>query len=297
MGTTANTTLSAKISRLRRRPDFQRNPVAAVRRRLWWRLRWAISSQPWQLKLGDDIEIVAPKGGAGALIYYQRYSEPETARFLTAFLKPGMVFWDIGANIGEYSLLAARCVGPAGVVEAFEPQPAVYAYLQRNIEANHATNIRPHQRAVCDAVGSAELSLLSDPSLAFLTPHNRGREASSSVPVSTISLDHFHRSVGLTPALIKVDVEGAEQLVLKGSRNLIGLERDAPTWIIEYEPENCERFRYRACDLISHFAQRGYATYWLADQNYLVPIAPGESKEMAGNFVASKRLPLSWPNA
>ena len=58
--------------------------------------------------------MVAPKGGAGALIYYQGYSEPETARFLTAFLKPGMTFWDVGAHIGEYSLLAARCVGGAG---------------------------------------------------------------------------------------------------------------------------------------------------------------------------------------
>src|SRR6202035_3447434 len=107
-------------------------------------------------------------------------------------------------------------------------QPAVYAYLLRNVEANHASNIRLHQRAVCDAVGSAELSLLPDPSLAFLTPQNRGRKASSSVPVSTISLDHFHRSVGLTPHLIKVDVEGAEQLVLEGAQDVIGMEPDAP---------------------------------------------------------------------
>src|SRR5665213_715101 len=133
MGTTANITLSAKLSRLRQRPDFRRNPVAAIRRRLWWRLRWAVSGQPWKIRLRNDIDMVAPKGGAGALIYYQGYSEPETARFLTAFLKSGMTFWDVGAHIGEYSLLAARSVGSVGHVHAFEQQPKVFEFLLRNV--------------------------------------------------------------------------------------------------------------------------------------------------------------------
>src|SRR5204863_4628396 len=139
------TTLSHKISRLRRRPDFQRNPLAAIRRRLWWRLRWAISSEPWHLRLGDDIKMFAPKGGAGALIYYQGNSEPETALFLTGFLKPGMVFWDIGAHIGEYSVIASKCVGTAGRVHALEPRPDVYEFLERNVVANGLSNVTIHR--------------------------------------------------------------------------------------------------------------------------------------------------------
>jgi len=288
MATTASITLSHKISRLRRRPDFQQNPVAALRRRLWWRLRWAVSSQPWRLRPGDDIEMYTPKGGAGALIYYQGHSEPETAKFVMDSLKPGMTFWDVGAHIGEYSLIASRCVGMTGMVEAFEPQPVIYEYLSLNVEANHVSNIRLHRQAVCEKVGTAELSLLQDPSLAYLTPRQRGQTEPSSVPVPTTSLDHFHRSRGVTPDVIKVDVEGAEQLVLEGSKNLLALEEDAPVWIIEYEPENCERFRYQALDLISCFEQHGYATYWLTNQNYLVPIAKAAAKGMVGNFVASK---------
>lgn len=288
MATTANITLSHKISRLQRRPDFRRNPLGAVRRRLWWRLRWAVSSQPWHLRLGDDIEMFAPKSGAGALIYYQGYSEPETAQFLRSFLKPGMTFWDVGAHIGEYSLIASKSVGPTGVVEAFEPQPSICEYLLRNVEANHASNIRLHQQAICEEVGTAELSFLQDPSLAYLTPHHRGQTESSSLPVPTLSLDHFHRSTGVAPDVIKVDVEGAEQLVLEGAKNLMTLEKDAPVWIVEYEPENCLRFRYQARELIRSFEQHGYATCWLTEQSYLVPIAPKTATTMVGNFVASK---------
>ena len=288
MATTASITLSHKIIRLRRRPDFKQNPVAALRRRLWWRLRWAVSSQPWRLRLGDDIEMYTPKGGAGALIYYQGHSEPETAKFVMDSLKPGMTFWDVGAHIGEYSLIASRCVGVTGMVEAFEPQPPIYDYLLRNVEANHASNIRLHRQAVCEEFGTAELSLLQDPSLAYLIPRHGGRRESSSLSVPTVSLDHFHRSTGLTPDVIKVDVEGAEQMVLEGSKNLMALEKGAPMWIVEYEPDNCQRFGYQALELIRCFEQHGYTTYWLTDESYLAPIAPAATNGRAGNFVASK---------
>ena len=168
MGTTASITLSAKVRRLRQRTDFRRNPVAALWRRIWWRLRWALTSQPWHLKLGDDLEILAPKGGAGALIYYQGYSEPETARVLKKLLKPGMTFWDVGAHIGEYSLLAARCVGAGGHVDAFEPQPAMFAFLQRNVIANGLGNVTSHCLAVSDQEGPGRLSLHPEPSMSFL---------------------------------------------------------------------------------------------------------------------------------
>jgi len=272
---------------LRRRSDFQQHPLAAIRRRLWWHLRWRLSSRPWRLRIGDDLEGYSPKSGPGALIYFQGYSEPSTARFLKEFLRKGMCFWDVGAHFGEYSLVASQCVGETGTVEAFEPQPAVYSYLLRNVEANRAPNIRLHPQAISDVFGTAELSLLHDPSLAYLTPPDRGRSVSS-LQVQTISLDQFHRSTGTAPNLIKVDVEGAEHLVLEGSKDLMALEQSAPTWIVEYEPDNCERFRYQAEDLINCFAQHGYATYWLTDQSYLVPIVPGESKEIVGNVVASK---------
>jgi FkbM family methyltransferase len=289
MGTTASTTLSAKISRLRKCSDFQRNPVAAVRRRLWWRLRWAISSHPWQLKLGDDIEIVAPKSGAGALIYYQRYSEPETARFLTAFLKPGMTFWDVGAHIGEYSLLAARCIGAVGRVHAFEPQPNMFEFLRCNIVANELSNVTSHCVAVSDRVGVADFSLHPEPSMSCLNVNYSSDEQMPSVSVRTTSLDEFWTSSGKIPDVVKVDVEGAERSVLAGGESLLQLPAQiAPIWIMEFDEGNCSRFGYPAKDLLKCFSDYGFATYWIRAGGQLEPTSSTDAQSETRNLVAAK---------
>jgi hypothetical protein len=61
--------------------DFRKN-AHAILRHLYWRLRWAFTPRPWRLKLGTDSDILVPKSGAGALIYYLGHSEPETASFV-----------------------------------------------------------------------------------------------------------------------------------------------------------------------------------------------------------------------
>ena len=57
-----------------------------------WKVRWQVFAEPWRLKLGEYLTISVPKGGAGALIYYQGYSEPETANLILKLLRSGMVF-------------------------------------------------------------------------------------------------------------------------------------------------------------------------------------------------------------
>src|SRR4051794_7361879 len=86
------------LNRLFHRPDFQQNPARALLKRFSWRLRWTFKSEPWVLPLGPELEIEAPKGGAGALIYYLGYSEPEVASLIQRILRPGMTFWDVGAH-------------------------------------------------------------------------------------------------------------------------------------------------------------------------------------------------------
>jgi hypothetical protein len=90
------------------RPDFRRNPVHAIYKRLCWRVRWRLCSEPWLLRLPNGMHIVIPQSGSGALIYYQGWSEPEVASFLIRFLSPNMTFIDVGAHIGEYVLTLYR---------------------------------------------------------------------------------------------------------------------------------------------------------------------------------------------
>jgi FkbM family methyltransferase len=253
---------------------------------LYYRVRWALTEKPWRLKLGADLNVLAPKGGAGALIYYLGYSEPETAAFVTGFLKPGMVFWDIGAHIGEYSLLAARTVGPAGRVEALEPQPAIRDYLAANIELNHFSNIRVHRFAAAEHIGEATLALCGEPSTAHLTntPH-----VSECVRVPTISLDAFLAFTGTVPNLVKVDVEGAEKQVLHGAQSLLSMPaQSAPVWIMEYSPENCSSNGYAAESLVDKFSAAGYRTYGLQADGRVTPWPASPRLRGTLNFVASK---------
>lgn len=277
-----------KIRTLRTRPDFQTNPVRALSRRAVWRLRWLVRHDPWQLRLGDDLDILAPKGGAGALIYYQGFSEPETAAFIESFLKPGMVFWDVGAHIGEYSLLAASQVGDSGRVHAFEPQPGIFELLARN--TSDLRNVTLHRHAVADKIGIASLSIEPEPSRSFLDPGNSTPTVLRTVSVDTTSLDEFRRSCACTPHVIKIDVEGAERLVLAGAKSLLKLSpQEAPVWVIEYAPENCTRFYYHPRELVTTLGTYGYRTYWLAQGGLLASTTSPPPWKSSGNMVASKR--------
>ncbi len=79
--------------------------------------------------------------------------EPVEQRRFVDFVRPGMTVYDLGANVGFYSLLASRLVGPTGRVIAVEPLPRNIAYLQRHVVANAATNVTIVQGAVSDAPG------------------------------------------------------------------------------------------------------------------------------------------------
>jgi FkbM family methyltransferase len=201
-----------------------------------------------------------------------------------------MTFWDVGAHIGEFSLLASRCVGLTGRVHAFEPQPKIFELLQRNIIANGLTNIAAHSLAVSDQEGFAELSLDPEPSMSFLEPAGFVNEAFPSVSVSTTSLDEFGMSSKQIPDLVKVDVEGAERLVLAGSESLLQLPSQvAPAWIMEFESANCVRFGYPVENLLMLFSDHGFNTYWIREDGTLQPTSGITIQSDVRNIFALKR--------
>jgi FkbM family methyltransferase len=291
MVTTANT-IGGKISRLQKCRDFQRSPFRAVVGRLLWRLRWIFTNAPCRLRLGGEFEIVAPKTGSAGFIYSYGYSEPETARFVISFLKPGMVFWDVGAHIGEYVLLATNLVGEAGHVDAFEPQPAIFEYLSHNTLANKSGCVSLHKCAIADRVGTLDLSIHSDPSRSYLCPNPSHAGPATPVSVPATCLDEFYRSCNRPPNLIKVDVEGAERLVIGGAKSLLELPSNiAPVWLIEFDPQNCAKFDYHPREIIQTLHLHGYRTFWLDDAGQLIPSATPQPWEFGINLVADKREP------
>lgn len=250
--------LNESLRRLAARPDFRRNPVKAVAKRVAWRLRWLATTRPVSLRLNGGFSIAAPKGAVGALIYYLGNSEPESARFVESFLQPGMVFFDVGAHIGEYTLIASRRVGPGGSVHAFEAQPDTFALLQRNCADNRVGNARLNACAVSDGEGELEFELCDEPAMSSIAvsgaplQHGRGR-----IRVPAISLDAYCRREGVWPDLVKIDVEGAERLVLCGAAGMLR-RPGAPALIFECLPATYSRFGHSADEVIAYLDSLGY---------------------------------------
>jgi len=120
------------------------------------------------------------------------------------------VVFDIGANVGIYTLLFSDRVGPTGRVVAFEPSVRNVAQLRRHLELNHAENVDVVEGAVSDVVGQSAFSDISGSCTGRL-------DADGDVLVMTTTIDHFVQSSGLSPSLIKIDVEGSEADVLRGA--------------------------------------------------------------------------------
>jgi|ERR1051326_779281 FkbM family methyltransferase len=138
-------------------------------------------------------------------------------------VRPGSVVFDIGANVGLYTLLASRLVGPQGKVVAFEPLPRNVPYLRRHLELNDARNVELVEAAVSNYDGAGHFRTNGDPHLGQLSGDGQ-------VDVRVTTLDEFMKTATLQPELLKIDVEGAEADVLAGAVETLRLCR--PTIVL-----------------------------------------------------------------
>ena len=185
-------------------------------------------------------------------LYMQGYEAAEF-HFLQRFLRPGDVFLDVGANIGIYSLVAAKFVGSAGFVHSFEPHRKTYDRLQENIVRNRKRNILSYNVAISDVAGSASLNYSLDGYDGWnsLTQPIKGHEFGVE-EVSTMRLDDFCLAKDLTSEairMVKIDVEGWEANVLKGAERLLSHPK-APVLQMEFSEAAC-RNNGTSCDLLA----------------------------------------------
>ena len=186
------------------------------------------------------------------------YEPPTVAALLTLFgdAEPGFTFFDIGANMGLYALLAAAMFEP-DAVHAFEPTPATASVLRRAVDAN-GFGIDVVEVAVGDRNGSAELhySAKSDASNSMVEGF---KESSSSVSVTTIRLDDHVRETACDPDIMKIDVETFEPAVLAGAVETIARAR--PYIVIEVLNR---RGHDHGVEITEAMAPFGYSYYELA---------------------------------
>lgn len=216
--------------------------------------------------------------------------ELKERQFLNALLRPGDVFVDVGANIGLFTLIAARCAGNTGRIYAFEPCAKTYQRLMANVELNRLINVSCHQLALSDSVDQLDMNISLDGyeawnSLAQPTMGNSfGVET-----VNCTTWDDFAREHDLVGrvTVMKIDVEGWEaRVLLGGSKTLSRI--DAPTLQVEFSEEASRSAGTSCTKLYQLLEDLGYQMFIFdARLRRLVPAPPHESYQQ--NLIATKK--------
>ncbi len=170
----------------------------------------------------------------------------------------GLDVWDIGANVGRFALLCAK--HGASSVLAVEPSDANVAVLDEHLAANVALarRVRVLRAAVADLDGMMDLVVNRDDGAVCqlkargVTQYDHG-DAEAVVSVATLSLDAMRRTHG-SPGLVKIDVEGAEALALRGASALLATER--PAFLIEIHNADAARDCLAALNAASYRIRR-----------------------------------------
>jgi FkbM family methyltransferase len=210
-----------------------------------------LRSKPRVVAAGQAAGLRIDPSGANAG-YALGTSEPLIQDVFAEHVPSGGVVWDIGANIGFYSLIAARLVGDGQVV-AFEPLPANLAAITKNAALNGITNVTCSGVALGDSEGTADLQIHSRQTWAKLdtsadTAFQQELQATGSIRVEVSTIDAQLRQHPV-PGLVKIDIEGAEVAALRGASRLLAEHR--PTIICELHGTN-----EAVCDLLE---SHGYA--------------------------------------
>lgn len=189
---------------------------------------------------------------------YKRYFEAGPIDRLQEFVPDGSLVIDVGANVGFFSLRFARWVGSKGVVIAIEPEERNCASLAQAIKRGNFSDRVDIRKAVAAA---APGSLLLEINPVHPADHKLSRDGTG-VAVAAVTLDELARERGHLPlSLIKIDVQGAEMLVLEGAASV--LKTSQPALFIELHEEGLNRFGTSVAAILAHLSGLGYQAYWL----------------------------------
>jgi FkbM family methyltransferase len=155
--------------------------------------------------------------------------EADKVRALQQLLKPGMTFVDVGANKGDFTLLAAKMMGDRGRIIAFEPVPDNLHWLRKSIALNGYRSIEVVEIALSDSAGRALIHLGPFSGWHSLLDTEGG--TGETIEVETQTLDAFLEERGASADVIKIDVEGAELQVLKGAERTLAAGRPLTVFV------------------------------------------------------------------
>ncbi len=230
----------------------------------------------------------------GTYIWVFQEWEPDLTRFIASRLCRGDVFVDVGANIGYYTLLAARSLTAGGCAIAVEASPAMFDELRRNVAADaFGDRVRLVNKAAAAEPGT--LTIFAGPAGnagMSTTLASRGLTAESNV--EALRLDQMLTVDEIASIrLIKIDVEGAEPDVLAGMSDLIGSLRPDAEIVVELSPQWWPDPALRPIDVLRPFIDAGFHAYEMVNSytawRYLWPNDVGDPPRLRGEL--TERVP------
>lgn len=165
--------------------------------------------------------------------------EPQVIDCARQFVKPGTCVLDVGANLGQMSIIFSGLAGPSGRVYSFEASELIFFALQLNLELNHCRNAVPVFGAVHECANQS--FFYPKPDFSLFTSYGAfgiDPTASGGQSVSTLRIDDvtFHQPV----SFMKVDIQGCDLFAMRGARQTIA--RNQMPILFEFEPQFQERF-------------------------------------------------------
>jgi FkbM family methyltransferase len=244
--------------------------------RLWARTGWKtasrylaveriasrLASQPMETRLPDGSLMRCDfSDSVQRQIYFGGLFEPAESYLFLKLLAPGMTVLDVGANCGQYTLLASRAVGTQGIVHAFEPLPDTFKTMTENLRLNGYRNVILNQAALWNE--TTQLTLGRGPEkLSHSGSWSAGYGSVDPHPtvVPAVRLDDYVREHAIERIdLIKMDIEGAEPFVLEGARESI--ERFKPTFLMELNSRTLTQLGWTTARLGKLLLSFGYSAF------------------------------------
>lgn len=211
---------------------------------------------------GDEMFLIYPEFVSTSILRYGYFEEGLTTMVLE-YLEPNMIFCDIGAHFGYYSLLASHIVGKRGHVHSFEPTPSTFSILRQNIKGKD--NITINNCALLSE--KRDISLVDHGPLysghntitrSRCNPNVLKNLALQKITVQAIPFDQYMRNRDIRPDFIKIDVESAEYDVLLGMKET--LNHFHPIISLEVGDKDLEGIK-PSCELVLYLLKQGYDAY------------------------------------
>ena len=222
----------------------------------------------------DEFRLTYEFGASFSALKFGTYEQTFYEEFVRR-IGPGMHVLDIGAHVGIFTLAAAKRVGANGRVYAFEPTPATADVLERHVAMNGwQDRVESVRAVVSDADGvvpfftyrKSMAASLNREILEVMAPEHLETPAER-IDVPSVTLDSFCRSHEIKPAVIKMDVEGAELLVLRGAREVLLKHR--PSILCEIHPPQIKKVGGSLEELHTYLDTVGYRLTQLTEPKKL----------------------------